>query len=618
MDPRLLQFYNEELSYLRVSAREFGEENKEVAAKLGLDTPSEPDPYVERLLEGVAFLAAGVKLKFADRSAAFNQSLLDAIQPSYLAPAPAMCVVTFEPALGDPSLREGPAIRRKSRLEAQTTVSATPCIFTTAHEVRLWPIEVTNVDYLATRAAVAQAAGSLGVRAEAGLKIKLKCEGGFAGLKLDSLPIYLDGSENVPGELYRQLIGDCTAIAAQTASGKGGAQWHRLPPPAALGFEDEFSALPQDARTFRGYRLLMEYFICPERFMFAEIRGLANAVSVAETEIELTFLFSRSVPALAGALAAQNVRLYATPAVNLFERQLDRTAYTPHSPEHLVMVDRTHPIDYEVYRILSVEAHRKQTPDPLTVRPLYLGPPAGSSEAPQVYYGLRREARRLSTAERRRRRRQDYIGTEIWISLAAPQDALLLDDIRELGVRAYVTNRELPVHLRLGEAASGFTLEDGGAVRSVTCVRAPTRPRPPLGLADGAWRAIAHLAAGYSALAPDDDDIGIMRELLAIYVRTDEPGGRRQLDGLLSMKSMPVTRRIARAGPPTFARGRKLEIQLDDPCYENGRMFLFCSVLEHFLAEFASVNSFTQCEFWSTAEGRIVSWSPRIGARPML
>ena len=81
MDPRLLSLYNEELGYLREGAREFGEEHETVAARLGLKTPSDPDPYVERLLEGVAFLGARVQLKIRDQYPEFTQHLLHAIQP---------------------------------------------------------------------------------------------------------------------------------------------------------------------------------------------------------------------------------------------------------------------------------------------------------------------------------------------------------------------------------------------------------------------------------------------------------------------------------------------------------------------------------------------------------
>ena len=92
MDPRLLRFYNEELAYLREGAREFGEEHETVASRLGLKTPNDPDPYVERLLEGVAFLAARVQLKISDQYPEFTQHLLGAVQPHYLAPTPSICI----------------------------------------------------------------------------------------------------------------------------------------------------------------------------------------------------------------------------------------------------------------------------------------------------------------------------------------------------------------------------------------------------------------------------------------------------------------------------------------------------------------------------------------------
>ena len=100
MDPRLLKAYNDELAYLRESAREFGEEHEAVAGRLGLKTPTDPDPYVERLLEGVAFLSARVQLKQQDQYPEFTQHLLQAVQPHYLAPMPSIAIASFEPKPG--------------------------------------------------------------------------------------------------------------------------------------------------------------------------------------------------------------------------------------------------------------------------------------------------------------------------------------------------------------------------------------------------------------------------------------------------------------------------------------------------------------------------------------
>ena len=63
MDPRLLRYYNQELRYLREMGGEFAREFPKIAGRLGMEGMEVADPYVERLIEGCAFLAARVQLK---------------------------------------------------------------------------------------------------------------------------------------------------------------------------------------------------------------------------------------------------------------------------------------------------------------------------------------------------------------------------------------------------------------------------------------------------------------------------------------------------------------------------------------------------------------------------
>ena len=62
MDPRLLRYYNAELQHLREMGAEFATQFPKIAARLRMDGIEVADPYVERLLEGFAFLAARVQL----------------------------------------------------------------------------------------------------------------------------------------------------------------------------------------------------------------------------------------------------------------------------------------------------------------------------------------------------------------------------------------------------------------------------------------------------------------------------------------------------------------------------------------------------------------------------
>ena len=614
MDPRLLRAYNEELAYLRETAREFGEEHEAVAGRLGLKTPTDPDPYVERLLEGVAFLSARVQLKQQDQYPEFTQHLLQAIQPHYLAPTPSICVAAFEPKEGDPVLVKGFKVPRGTEIAAETSDN-TPVIFKTGHEVTLWPLKITQVEYLGSRAAVAPFAAGTGLRPEAGLRLRFSGVGEAPLNKInpDRIALYLDGSETIPGELYRQIAGETIAVAgrdANSAAGSGG--WMSLPKPVQLGFGDDEALLPADTRAFRGYRLLSEYFACPERFFFVGLDGLGKVFAQSKDACDIVLLFSRSVPALSNALTPTNFRLFATPAVNLFEKQLGRVQLTAYDHEYHVIPDRTRPTDFEVFRLIDVKAVAKDNADLQPVAPLYAFGALLYDWRNAIFYTTQLRSRRLSTREQRVRRTQDYVGTETWIALTAPGNPALIENLQELAVRALVTNRELPETLTF-RGDSHFTV-GGMPVSKLAVVRAPTRPRPPLGLNDAAWRVIGHLTPNYATLVGQDgDDPSLLRDHLALYGRQDDASARRQIDGITSVGSRMITRRVPGLERMAVARGHHIRIRLDDGQFDRARMFVFTAVLERFLAEFATINTFTECEFESPLEGVFAKWPPRIG-----
>src|SRR3954470_15481956 len=100
MDPRLLRYYGRELQFMREVGAEFARDFPKIAGRLGLEGFECADPYVERLLEGFAFLAARIQLKIDAGYPRITQHLLETIYPGYLAPIPSMAMVQFHP---DPS-----------------------------------------------------------------------------------------------------------------------------------------------------------------------------------------------------------------------------------------------------------------------------------------------------------------------------------------------------------------------------------------------------------------------------------------------------------------------------------------------------------------------------------
>lgn len=617
MDPRLLRFYNEELAYLRETAREFGEEHDTVAARLGLKTPTDPDPYVERLLEGVAFLGARVQLKLADQYPEFTQHLLSAVQPHYLAPMPSICIAGLEPTETDPALAAGYEIPKGTELGAVASAQKdAPVVFKTGHKVMLYPLKISEVEFLGTRAAVASFAASANIRAECGIRLRFEGTGGIPldKIDIDGLPIYLDGSEAVPGELYRQIIGECAAVLARPAT-SGSGETIKLPHPDQVGFEDDEALLPAEERSFRGYRLLNEFFACPERFLFVRLRGLREAFAKAGNgPCDIVLLFGRASSVLQGAISPANFRLFATPAINLFEKQLGRVSVNANDHEFHVVPDRTRPLDFEIYRILDVKAQMTEEKEERPVAPLYALGALLYDWRDALFYVPRLVLRRLSTKEQRLLRRGDYIGTETFISLSAPGNPERIGGIRELAVRALVTNRDLPSELTF-RGSQHFTISTG-PVRAVSALRNPSKPRTPLGLTDGAWRIVAHLTPNYASLAPEDgNDPSMLRDHLTLYGRQDDAAMRRQIDGISGVSSKPLVRRIPGRGQMAIARGSRITLTLDDGSYDNSRLFLFSAVVERFLAEFTTINSFTETIVETPGEGVVAKWPARIGRR---
>jgi len=134
MSESLLPAYNEELSALRKLAGEFAEAFPKVAGRLRL-TPdgTVDDPHVERLLEGVAFLAARVQHRLDDELPEITDTLLDMLSPHLLAPVPSMTTVRFAPR----KEAQGPALVPRGTPIETEAVRGEPLRYRTCHDLTL-------------------------------------------------------------------------------------------------------------------------------------------------------------------------------------------------------------------------------------------------------------------------------------------------------------------------------------------------------------------------------------------------------------------------------------------------------------------------------------------------
>jgi type VI secretion system protein ImpG len=104
-----------------------------------------------------------------------------------------------------------------------------------------------------------------------------------------------------------------------------------------------------------------------------------------------------------------------------------------------------------------------------------------------------------------------------------------------------------------------------------------------------------------------------MRDLLALYAPVGDIAMARQIEGLRSVDSVAVTRRLPARGPIVFGRGIEVRLLIDESAFEGAGAFLFTAVLARFFAQYVSLNSFTETVVTSTTRGEIMRFGPGSG-----
>ena len=625
MDPRLLNYYNQELQYIREEGREFAKEFPKIAGRLGFEGIECHDPYVERLLEGFAFLAARVQLKIDSRFPRFTQHLLETLYPDYLAPTPSMAIAQFTIDPADQSLAAGYTIPRHTPLRTRLRRGdRTACEYRTAHEVTLWPLAIEEANYLTDTSLLPGGGASRKEKPRAGLRLRVSNTTGepLSNLPVESLPLYLHGSEGLGATLCEQLISDTTAIVAEPVGTHEGSSRVSIDPRSLrhMGFEDGEAILPCQPRSFSGYRLLHEYFAFPARYRFVELGGLSAAVCQCRASaMDVTLLFRRRSPSLVDAVDREQFALFCTPIVNLFPRRSDRIHLQAEADSYHVVPDRTRPMDFEVHSVTGVEAYGASSQERQLFSPLYALRGAGR-DGEQAYYALERVPRVLSDRQRLKGTRSSYQGQEVYISLVDPNEAPYRSGLRQLAVDTLCTNRDLPQLLTLGEGDTDFTMELGAPITGMHCLAGPSRPRPAYPEGEALWRLIGHLNLGYLSLSDKGEQEGAaaLRELLTLYGNVADPSTEKQIEGVRSVRVRSVYRRLPAPGQIVFGRGQEITLECEDSAFEGSGVFLLGAVMERFFARYVSLNAFTQTVLHTIERGEVYRWPARSGTRQTL
>lgn len=610
MSDSLLPFYNRELEALRHLAGQFAQRHSQVARRLRLAADgTTDDPHVERLLEGVAFLAGRVQQRLEDELPELTDTLLELLSPHLLAPVPSMATVRLSPKRD----ARGPAtVARGTPLETEAVRGET-LRYMTCHELTLWPVEIEAVRLMGQPLAAPVHPRAPGAAACLRITLRSTTEDlTFAEMGLDRLRLHLRGSSQVAGGLHELLCAATLGVAL--ADDPSDARPTLLGPQAisAAGFEREEAALPWPRRAFDGHRLLTEYFALPEKFFYVDLHGLeARTLLQQSGRLDIFIYLSRAAPEIERLVTNATLALHCTPIVNLFPHRCEPIAMDGTRSDWLVLPDVRRPAALELYSITSV---RESRPDGArrAVLPFQRLAQEGEPEAdaaPMQWVATRHESPAPLT------------GTETRLQLFDPafQPDAPADGV--LSIEGLCLNRDMPTLLPFGggQPQLRITNPTAPAEMPAECLTAPTPTLRPLLRQRGAWHLVSHLALNHLSVTGGANAAVALREILNLHDLRESPESRAAIAALVSVTASAGIARIPGHRPGILARGLDVDLTFDPQAWTTGGLHTLAAIIERFLALQVSVNGFVRTRAILRGQtAPVARWAPRSGTRVLL
>lgn len=566
-------FYRDQLTFLLKGGRAMSKAHPREADMLANRSG---DPDVERILEGLAYIAGKITEKQVRNLPELSQFIFDILFPNYLCPVPATAVVELSSPQWPDVVPRGTEIR-------SVPVQGTPCRFRTVYDAEVGPLKIEGVSWDLTGA---------------GANLTLQFSGASTLAKStpllkDRIRLHLHGEPLVTTSLFHWLQTRLHEVEIVDSDGghlcPGQGKIRILP----LGLSEEESLLPYPSGCFPGFRLIQEYFTLSQKFLFLDIKGiwsLLSGIAPPGDTFGIRFRLKLESP---GKLMVdrRHFRLGCTPVVNLFDHSADPIEYTSAKADYPVRPagpDR----HYQVYRVKDVYG---------------ITPTQARTHYPLISELEMEVSGSCSQIHRRKYREEDQF---TYISLSEGEVGATVDN-RLLLIDLICSNGELPLGLRIGDINRLPAPFEQIACENITAVT-PSAPVPTG--EELRQRLVSHLALTQLDLA----SLKGLHETIDLYnlhALVDEQSAWAHnliLEGLTKVQSREVQDR--HEGIPI--RGLSTLLNVGESSFASeGELYLFGCILNEFIALQTPLNWFSEFEIdWGKTKSRY-RWARRLGTR---
>ncbi|HWE01845.1 MAG TPA: type VI secretion system baseplate subunit TssF [Tepidisphaeraceae bacterium] len=605
MNRTLLKYYDDELDRFRKDGNVL---SRSPRARALQDLYASGDPFVIQLVQAFAYTQARIELKLDSERDRLPSALLHLMHPSICRPIPPRTIVQF--GWGDGEVerlgREIPA-GTPLRLEDGDEIP-----FRTTCNCILPPVVLKDAALL-TLSEGAGATQRLRLTLDSPRPDSLKLSevrlnlpqpmDGFGGHPQDpaqfGLRLFLGGAESQASfKMY-------DALTRQPLEGRlvlnNGSRFSLRNCIRPAGFDTGESLLPADSRQLEPMRLMAEYALMREKFLFVDLIGLhPDLFKESDGPVSVDLLLEPSIAALVAEVGDIRVRLGCVPIVNLKEESLRAIPLHRVSNEFVLTIDSADAAsEREIFSVTDVRSTNFGTTE---VEYLEMFRPLPERMAMNQrqggYWNTRRAPRTAGTAGANADRTArvgfadvtaEFSGSDVLLSLVEFKPAQALEAGRTLQVNALCFNRDVK---RLLNRPLKFKDLNRSPCDSVCNLYQAVAPNLE---GDVVLRLIEHLSCGVGLLQSWGDPRTSVSRFLALFgdLYRDTVGSEHFLSNrFISALGVEPT---AAPLPGGFARGVKLRMEVDpgdaSMIYE---AYLLLRVLEVALSAYCSAGGFIQ------------------------
>ena len=608
MDDALLSYYNRELHAVRKRGAEFAARYPKIAGRLAGDKDLVEDPHVSRLIESFAFLTARIRHSLDDNFPDATEALMGILHPDYHAPLPSMSITQFRAM---PNLSQKAVIPKGQQLEVKT-LGGDLCYYQTCHTLSVLPIAVSNAQCygLPFNAPSLPVAIQRTRSVQSILKLSiapLDKEVDLACIDDDSLRFYINAQADIAFKLREYLDRHIVGIAIAEHGLDKAPLFLSGDAVCGGGFSAEEAAIEFDGRASSAHRLLVEYFLLPQKFLFAELRGLGHCWKQHNQGFDIYIYFDQVDADLLRAIDKDTFALGCVPVINLFESTIE-----PIQAADLVDETRLSIVDpnvrladiYQVKDVFAIDAKG----DKKSIKPFY-GSHLNQDNEP-LYWSLRRENSSWQGG-------LVSYGTDSYLNffdgdyqLIAPESSAVIN------ARVMCTNRDLPNKLPFGPGQPQVQLVKGGKGLSIQYLTPATPTVQPKLNEATRWQLIAQLSLQHFA---NKDGLLVLKEILRLYNFHDAKEVTSLIDGVSQLDTEVITKKVLNQGRGAMCQGTHFILTCDEGFYTGNSLHLFGCIIDEFISQFATINSFTQLSIKTTKNLRVeLEWPARVACQTLV